>query len=667
MLGSSRACTYVEGAVWASGERSFRLGGSRTITSSPVDALGPTLSGGSLHAVYVDDVGGVWSVGGDVLTATLDQGMAIHHGAPVPPLVLSVDGDETSTSATCPSSTLIAGANRSIARRWDEQALASIRRDLPRPTVHARNLFHLSAAMWDAWSAYDPVAKRRVCAGEAAQSEDVQAAREEAISFAAYRVLADHYAKAVGGPVDLACYRAVMRSLGYDPDDRGDVGDTPRALGNRIGRTVVANGARDGSNQAGDYANDPTPYATTNSPLVIDDVGAELANPSVWQPLNLSVAATQNGIVLPAGVQEYIGSQWGAVATFAMTRPRDVGPRPTPETALSGLVEVLDRSSELDVSDGVMMDSSPGAYGNNALGANDGSGRPINPVTHEPYAPEIVRRADFGRALAEFWADGPQSETPPGHWNVIANGVADKIEPRRLEGRGAPLDALAWDVHVYLALNGALHDAAVAAWGEKRRSTTVRPISLIRWMGVHGTLPTVPGLIEPITEESSAPGQRHEHLAAFKGQMAVRAWRGEPCDRATQAAGVGWIRAAAWMPYQRRTFVTPAFPAFVSGHSTFSRAAAEVLATLTGSPFFPGGLGEYVLPKDTWLTFELGPTTDVHLQWATYDDAADQAGQSRVWGGIHISADDFAGRKLGAAVGKDAVALAKKYFDGTVR
>src|SRR5687768_12046036 len=44
---------------------------------------------------------------------------------------------------------------QTAARVWDEQALALIRQVVPAPTVHARNLFHLSVAMWDAWAAYD--------------------------------------------------------------------------------------------------------------------------------------------------------------------------------------------------------------------------------------------------------------------------------------------------------------------------------------------------------------------------------------------------------------------------------------------------------------------------------------------------------------------------------
>ena len=95
--------------------------------------------------------------------------------------------------------------------------------------------------------------------------------------------------------------------------------------------------------------------------------------------------------------------------------------------------------------------------------------------------------ADFGRAIAEYWADGPDSETPPGHWNLIANSVTDAPGfERRFGGEGPVLDPLEWDVKTYFALNGALHDAAVAAWGLKGYYDSSRPISMIRYMGGHG-------------------------------------------------------------------------------------------------------------------------------------------------------------------------------------
>jgi hypothetical protein len=679
---------------WASGERGMVY--TRADPSAPFVAVDHGLmlpATSSLHSIFVDSSGGVWSAGGNVLTPALDGGMLIHYGDPVSPVVIDDDdaradaghvmGHEAA-SIECPAEVVAAGKQGSIARRWDEQALAAIRRDLPRPPVHARNLFHVSAAMWDAWAAYDTKATG-VYVRERQTAGDRDAARRAAISYAAYGLLAHRYQPAVGGLTTIACLRAVMKDLGYDPDDARDAGDDPVAFGNRVAHTIIARTAGDGANEEGDYA-DPALPPIDNPPLLYDGVGTTLSHPDRWQPINLSVAATQNGIILPAGVQDYIGSQWDNVKPFALRRAssavpwEDPGPVPRLGPAMKDwIVEVIAKTASVDPSDPRTIDISPGAYGHNTLGANDGKGWDKNPVTGQPYLPQVVPLGDFARVMAEFWADGPKSETPPGHWNTIANGVADAPGfERRLFGKGLPLDPLAWDVHTYLALNGAEHDAAIAAWGVKRRTMSVRPISLVRWMGAKGQssdpkgpsydpdgLPLVPGLIEVITKETSAPGQRHSALASFVGQVAVRDWLGEPGDRTSQASGVGWVRAVEWITYQRRTFVTPAFPGFISGHSTFSRAGAEVLAKLTGSPFFPGGLGEYVAPKGKFLTFEKGPTTEVRLQWASYFDASDEAGQSRLWGSIHIPPDDFAGRRVGHRVGLRAMALASRYFDGS--
>lgn len=675
---------------WASGERGLIFSRqNQTDAFAPVDHGLTIPAADSLHSIFVDPSGGVWSAGGNVLSPALNDGMLVHYGPHMKPIVIedekSGGGTEAGTDAgapACPAEVLATGKDGSVARRWDEQALWAIRRDLPRPTVHARNLFHMSAAMWDAWAGYDTKAKA-VFVSERHTDADIEKARRTAVSFAAYDVLVHRYQKAIGGGVSVSCFRSLMKELGYDPNDTHDTGDDPIAFGNRIGHKIIEAGKTDGANEQEDYA-DAT-YKSENPPLVFDNPGTKMDKPALWQPINLAVAATQNGIVLPSGVQGYIGAQWGHVTPFAMKKKGalaawpDPGPVPKLDANMKKwIAEVIEKTASVDPSDPATMDISPGAIGHNALGANDGKGFPKNPVTGEPYPPQVVKRGDFARVMAEFWADGPKSETPPGHWNTLANAVADspKLE-RKLFGKGEALDPLSWDVHVYLALNGAVHDAAIAAWGIKRESTTVRPISMVRWMGAKGQssdpkapfydpdgLPIVPGLIEVITKESSAPGERHQHLSWFVGQMAVRNWRGEPGNRAVQTSGVAWVRAVDWITYQRRTFVTPAFPGFISGHSTFSRAAAEVLSSITASPYFPGGFAEFVAPKDTYLTFEKGPSADVRLQWASYFDASDQAGQSRLWGSIHIQPDDFGGRRVGHQIGLDAVALAQKYFEG---
>jgi hypothetical protein len=416
-----------------------------------------------------------------------------------------------------------------------------------------------------------------------------------------------------------------------------------------------------------------------------------MTDPNRWQPLQIEHMISQNGIPVTNGVQQNVGPQWGGVKSFGLPAasgkvppmypgdPPRLGDPATDQELKDQVVEVIRDSSLLDPASAATIDISPGARGNNTLGTNDGHGHAVNPVTGKPYPPDVVNTGDFGRVMAEFWADGPNSETPPGHWNVLANFASDEMDPNlKIGGQGPEVDRLQWDVKLYLALNGAVHDAAIAAWGAKGYYDGARPISWIRYMGELGQssdpslpsynpegLPLVPGLIELITKETTAPGQRHAALASHVGQIAVRTWAGTPKDPKTQTGGVVWMLAANWVPYQLPTFVTPSFPGYYSGHSTFSRAGAEVLANFTGSEYFPGGVSGYTIKAGS-LKFEAGPTTDIRLEWATYYDAADQAGQSRLWGGIHIQIDDFTGRIVGSQCGKDAWTLAQRYYSGKV-
>jgi hypothetical protein len=575
---------------------------------------------------------------------------------------------------------------RSVARVWDDVTLELIRQVVPAPTVHARNLFHTSAAMWDAWAAYDPTADGYFVT-EKRDAADVNAARETAMSFAAYRVLLWRYATVSDLQATRKTLDDVMASLCHRIDFVSVEGDSPAAFGNRIAAAVLAAGAEDGALEEERYVDHS--YRPVNDPMVVSDSGTVMDDPNSWQPLSLGLQLSQNGVPIPGNVQTFIGSQWGHVTPFALEPspdglPIDPGPPPRlsePESDAAfkqAAVDVIRYSAELDPADGLVIDISPGALGNNALGTNDGGGRDVNPATSQPYAPDPVLRADFGRTVAEYWADGPDSETPPGHWNVIANAVAATPGfERRIGGAGPVVDQLEWDVKTYLALNGALHDAAVSTWGTKRFYDSARPISMIRLLGGNGQssdpdgpaydvagLPLVPGLIEVVTPVSSAPGQPHERFVDHVGEVVINAWRGSPTDPASEVSGVGWIRAVDWVPYQRPTFVSPAFAGYVSGHSAFSRAGAEVMSAMTGDEFFPGGLFEWTVGEGQ-LLHENGPSEDVTLQWATYFDAADQAGISRLYGGIHIGQDDIEGRKIGAVCGTTAWALARTYFDGT--
>jgi hypothetical protein len=589
-------------------------------------------------------------------------------------------------------------AAQSIARVWDERALAAIRVDTPHPPAQARNLFSLSVCMYDAWAAYDTNGAVGYVYRGKHTAADLASARREAISYAAYRILKERHVYSRTASNTLAWDDSQMTALGYDTNNVSRDTSTPAGVGNSVYAAVSAWFLNDGSRQTNgipypltnppvaypDYPPSQGGYVYDNDPLPVAVEGISVNNINRWQRLQIVNSIDQNGFP-QGGVQNYLGAQWLGVRAFALTRDDNskpwIDPGPPPHFRgvddaefRSNVVVVIRRSSELTPDDGVTTDISPGAFGNNSLGTNDGQGHTNNPATGLPYAPNVVKRGDLARVLAEFWADGPKSETPPGHWNVIANSIADSTNfVKRVGGSGPVVDDLEWDVKVYFVLNAALHDAACAAWGLKRFYDGWRPISAVRFLGQLGQssdpalpsyhpygLPLITNLIELVTAATVTPGGRHAGLTP--GKIAILAWPGPPADPLAHS-GVKWMHADFWAPYQRTNFVTPAFPGYISGHSTFSRSAAEALTAITGSPFFPGGLGTYTVSA---LTFETGPTAPVQLQWATYYDAADQAGLSRIWGGIHPPVDDFAGRRIGAQCGQQAYALARLYWDGSV-
>ena len=200
---------------------------------------------------------------------------------------------------------------------------------------------------------------------------------------------------------------------------------------------------------------------------------------------------------------------------------------------------------------------------------------------------------------------------------------------------------------------------------------------MIRYLAEHGQssdpsgpsydadgLPLIPGLIEVITKESSAPGQRHAALADHVGEIAIRAWRGPPKDPTRKAALAGsWARAGCLtrrQPSSRR-------PSRASSPGTARSAAQPRRCSRPTREAASSRWAPHCAPSWGSLDTERGPSRDVTLQWATYYDAADQAGISRIYGGIHIAADDFAGRRIGSRVGKQAWELAQRYFAGTAR
>src|SRR5690606_19724376 len=128
-------------------------------------------------------------------------------------------------------------------------------------------------------------------------------------------------------------------------------------------------------------------------------------------------------------------------------------------------------------------------------GGDISQGRTLNPITGTAYVSQLVPRGDYTRVLAEFWADGPNSETPPGHWFTILNYVNDNpLLVKKMNGVGETLNALEWDVKSYFILGGTMHDAAISCWSVKGWYDYIRPISAIRYMAEQGqsTDPSLP-------------------------------------------------------------------------------------------------------------------------------------------------------------------------------
>lgn len=618
----------------------------------------------------------------------------------------------------------------STAFKWNEAMINAIRSDLARPTVHARNLYHFSLAVYDAWSAFannaSTVLLNKSMRGfftpftGIAKPSDLVSARNEAISYAAFRFLMHRFKSSPGAATSIPDFQLLFRQLGYDESYTSTDYSTgnPAALGNYIASKVIEFGLQDGANESNGYANKF--YQPVNQVMRPDLPGSQnMTDCNRWQPLKLQVFIDQNGNV-QSSTPPFLSPEWGSVIPFALLDAdlkrkvrdgheylvyHDPGPPPqldpvngsgTSSEYKWGFSLVSIWASHLDQRDGVMIDISPASKGNvspsnyptSVVGYRDfydlfqggdiGKGYPINPKTGMPYAPQVVPRGDYARVLAEFWADGPRSETPPGHWFSLLNYVSDHpLFEKRFMGSGIKMDNLEWDVKAYLTMGGALHDVAISAWGIKGFYDGVRPISAIRFMADKGQsssstlpryhpagIPLVNGFVELVQADDPLAGKSGENVNKIK----LYSWKGpsEILDPKTDQSGVGWILAENWFPYQRPSFVTPPFAGYISGHSTYSSAGAEVLTLLTGDEYFPGGLGEFVAKKNEYLVFEEGPSVDIKLQWARYKDASDQSSLSRIWGGIHPPADDIPGRVIGKKIGNDAFQLALKYFTNTI-
>jgi hypothetical protein len=435
----------------------------------------------------------------------------------------------------------------------------------------SRALAILHTCIYDAWAAYD----KRAIGTQLGDSlrrprrERTLANKNEAISFAAYRAAVDLF------PMDENnVFRPLMAELGYDPDDLSGDTLTPTGIGNVACDAVLQFRHHDGSNQLGDESaigvpySDYTGYKAKNPPSALPVDPSLVIDPDHWQPLQY-VDSAGNLITQP-----FLGAQWYRVIPFALKSGaefRDILAQYGPVTY--GSAEFVEQAQEL--------------------------------------VEKSANLNDRQKMIAEYFADGPHSELPPGHWDLFAQFVSAR------DNHGVDED-----VKLFFALTNAVFDAGIVAWDAKRAFDSVRPATAI---------PCV-----------------------FQGHQ-IEAWGGP--GRGTVA-----MDGRSWVPYQLSTFPTPPFPEYISGHSTFSAAGATVLKLFTGSDAF----GDSVTLSAGSSKIEPGitPAQPVTLTWATFTDAANQAGLSRRYGGIHFKAADLMGREIGRLIGYRAFIKAQRLWSG---
>ncbi len=447
-------------------------------------------------------------------------------------------------------------AGQTIVVTWSGATLHALRTTRVGPPIGARALAIVHTAMYDAWAAYDQRAVGTRLGRTLRQPvrERTEANKERAISYAAYRALMDLF------PTERATFDAIMAQRGFDPADQSTDVRTPTGIGNVAANAVLEARHRDGSNQLGNLNpgaySDYTGYAPVNTPELLVD-------PTRWQPLLV------NGVA-----QRMTTPHWGKVTPFAMTSQDQFRPR-----ILSTLYPFSNVEKEVDI----------------VIGYTRTMG-------------------DREKVIAEYWADGPNSELPPGHWCLFGAFVSQRDRHTVDE-----------DVKMFFALSNGVLDASIAAWDSKRYFDSVRPITAVR------------------------------HYKA--GQM-ITAWAGP-------YQGVRQIRGEDWQPYQPASFPTPPFPEYPSGHSTFSAASAEILRRFTGSDYF--GASVTIAARSSRVEPLTVPATDMTLSWPTFTAAADEAGLSRRYGGIHFVPGDLLGRGIGRIIGAQTYAKAQTYFEGTAR
>ncbi|NET42092.1 DUF6851 domain-containing protein [Okeania sp. SIO2B3] len=482
----------------------------------------------------------------------------------------------------------------SISVLWDRAVQQAVINTSPGPTIASRAYAIVHTAIYDAWSAYDPLAVGTQLEDDLQRplSENTDANKTEAMSFAAYRVLSELF------PTETDIFNELMAELGYDPNNTTTDTTTPAGIGNVAAEALLTFRRNDGSNQLGNDPNgDGTPYSDISDYEPTNPIGDPIDIES-WTPETIPIDAEPGE---EERVQTFLTPQWGDVIPFSLASGDVFRPTaPEPFLLVDGEVDLEART--ITLADGSVIEITP-----------DIIGTIINPAFIEQTEEVIAISAnltDEQKLVAEFWEDGGGTSFPPGTWMTFGQFVSARDD-----------NTLDEDVKLFFNLGNAVFDAGIATWESKTFYDYARPVRTVRELGELGLI-----------------GEFNPELGGF----AIDAWAGP-------GEGTQTILATDFLTYQTPGGdPSPPFAEYVSGHSTFSAAAAEILQLFTGSDDFGASITFQVGES----RFEPGVTPEepITLEWATFSEAADEAGISRLYGGIHFEDGDLNGRALGQQV-----------------
>jgi len=402
-------------------------------------------------------------------------------------------------------------------------------------------------------------------------------------------------------PEQVEIFDQLMADLGFDPNNTTTDTTTAAGIGNVSANALLEFRHQDGSNQLNDYAN-TTDYQPVNTPEQLVDIEA-------WTPEHIPVDNPD------APLQEYLTPQWGDVTPFGLDSGDQLRPE-APEPFLLVEAEVDLEARTITLADGAVVDIN-----------RDIVGTIINPefiAQAEQVVETSANLTDEQKLIAEFWEDGGGTSFPPGTWMTFGQYTSAQND-----------HSLDQDAKLFFGLGNAVFDAGVATWEAKTHYNYTRPVRLVRELGELGLI-----------------GEFNEELGGY----AVEAWAGP--EEGTQT-----ILATDFTTYQTPgSHVSPPFAEYVSGHSTFSASAATILELATGSDNF--GASVTFEPGQSRFEPNFTPQQDVTLAWDTFSEAADEAGLSRLYGGIHFEDGDLNGRTLGQDVATEVFEQAQFYIEG---